>query len=322
MQHPVGGPTVTLRAGNKMPVLGLGTWKSSPGEVEAAVSAAIDVGYRHIDCAWIYGNQKEVGTAVKKAVAAGKVKREELFIVSKLWNAHHHPELARQNIKESLDDLGLDYLDLYLIHWPVAFAPNQGNFPKDANDRVLWDNPSLNLKMVWGAMEEFQKAGKARAIGVSNFTIAQMEEISQFASVPISVNQVELTPYFVRNKLSTYCASKGIILTAFSPLGSPDRPAGLVPEHAKEKNLLEDPRVKEIAKRHGKSVAQVLIRYHIDKGRTVIPKSAKKERLTENYEALKFVLPASDIAALDAMDENLRMVEPPWMSYCPHPLND
>jgi len=311
--------SVALNNGASMPLLGLGTWKSKPGEVRAAVTYALQLGYRHIDAAAAYGNQEEVGAAFQHAFANG-LRRDELFVTSKLWNTCHSKQDVLPALKQTLKELSLDYLDLYLIHWPISFETGRGNFPTTPDGKVSF--APVPLPQVWRTMEAFQKSGKARTIGVSNFTVAQMQEISAVATVPISVNQVELTPYFVRGKLSAYCASQGILLTAFSPLGSPDRPAALVPAHAKERNLLQDPRVKAIAEKHGKSIAQVLIRYQIDKGRTVIPKSAKTERLKENFEVLNFSLPAADVAALDALDENLRMVQPPWFSYAPYSLDD
>jgi len=303
-----------------MPVLGLGTWKSAPGEVRTAVEAAIDIGFRHLDCAWIYGNEDEVGAAIKNKISQGVVKREDLFITSKLWNTFHRPELAPKCLNETLQKLGVSYLDLYLIHWPVSLKPGDNPAPKDEKGNIIFDTPSVNLKATWGAMEQFVKEGKVRSIGVSNCTRAQIREIESFATVPVCVNQIELHPYFTRKELVNFCAELGIVVTAYSPLGSPDRPASFT--RVTDPAPLKDPKILEIAHRHQRSAAQVLIRYHIDSGRVVIPKSVNPERLKQNWQVLEFKLSPEEVKEIDALNKNHRLIYDPFFPDIPHPMTD
>ncbi|RXG52156.1 Aldose reductase [Armadillidium vulgare] len=240
-------PSVALNNGRVIPILGLGTWKSKPGEVTKAVLDAIDVGYRHIDCAHIYGNECEIGAALKAKMEDGTVKREELFITSKLWNTFHSRHLVIPAIRETLKNLGLNYLDLYLIHWPMGY-------------------------------------------------------------------KVECHPYLTQRRLIEFCKLKGITVTAYSPLGSPDRPWAK-PEDPK---LLDDPKLKTIAEKYNKTTAQILIKYQIQRGIICIPKSVNQSRIASNFHVFDFELSKEDISLINSFDCNGRVLHINWISDHPH----
>ena len=216
--------SVSFASGDHMPLLGLGTWKSDPGQVGSAVREAIRQGYRHIDCASIYGNEREIGAAIGEAIASGEVTREQLWITSKLWCNSHGRDNVEPALRRTLADLGLDWLDLYLIHWPVAIEPAVG-FPTSASEVLP---PSAErLRATWEGMEAALDAGLTRHIGVSNFSIRKLQDLLQHGRIRPEVNQVELHPLLQQPDLLAFCRADGIHLTAYSPLGSGDRPAQL-----------------------------------------------------------------------------------------------
>ncbi|VVD04026.1 aldo-keto reductase family 1 member B1-like isoform X1 [Leptidea sinapis] len=295
-------PMVKLENGTECPILGIGTWKSKPGEVTQAVKDAIDIGYRHIDCAFVYGNEKEVGDAISAKIKEGVVKREELFITSKLWNTFHRADLVKGALLKSLENLGTQYLDLYLIHWPQAYKEGAENFPVDEAGKIQFSD--VDYVDTWKALEPLVKEGLVKSIGLSNFNSKQITRVLEVATIKPVVNQIECHPYLNQQRLKDFCEARGIKITAYSPLGSPDRPWA----KPGDPQLMDDPKLKAIATRLGKTVAQVLIRYQIDRGVIVIPKSVTRSRIASNFDVFDFKLSAEDVQLINTFDCNGRFV--------------
>lgn len=296
--------TITLNDGNAMPAFGLGTWKSKPGEVRDAVVEAVKAGYRHIDCAWIYGNESEVGDALVTLFDEGVVTREELWITSKLWNDRHRAEHVEGALRETLANLKLERLDLYLIHWPVVLQHGVV-FPKEASDlRGLDEVP---LSETWGAMEGLVDAGLTRSIGVSNFSVEKLRATADGARIPPAVNQVELHPYLQQDDLLAFAREADVALTAYSPLGSMDRADSMKAED--EPVLLEDETVGAVASKHGVTPAQVLIAWALARGTAVIPKSVNPGRIRQNLAATEVALDEEDLARMAELDRHRRYVD-------------
>ena len=295
--------TLSFRNDDEMPILGLGTWKSAPGEVYDAVKVALQAGYRHIDCAPIYGNEPEVGQALTESFEAGVVSRDDVWITSKLWNDAHAPEDVRPAAEATLHDLQIDTLDLYLIHWPVALQPGV-NMPESPDDLIaLEDQP---IAETWAAMEDLVDAGLVRHIGVSNFNISKLRRLLASAELAPEMNQVEMHPYLPQNDLLAFADEQDVHVTAYSPLGSADRPEEMKADD--EPVLLEDPTLAEIAERHDASVAQVLISWAIHRGTAVIPKSVTPAHIKDNLAAAELSLTDEDMEAIDALDRGRRYV--------------
>ncbi|CAH2106512.1 unnamed protein product [Euphydryas editha] len=293
---------VKFNNGLLCPILGLGTWQSKPGEVYQAVCDAIDIGYRHIDCAHLYGNEKEVGKAIQDKILSGVVKREDLFITSKLWNTYHRPDLVEKAVNISLTDLGLEYLDLYLIHWPMAYKEGNDPFPTNADGKVIYSD--VDYIDTWKAMEKLVDIGLTKSIGLSNFNSIQIERVLNVARIKPVTNQVECHPYLSQQKLFDFCKAREITLTAYSPLGSPKRPWA----KPGEPNLLEEPKIQSLATKYKKSPVQILIRYAIDRGIIVIPKSVNKSRIANNFNVWDFKLSKEDIQIISSLDCNGRLI--------------
>jgi len=287
-----------------MSALGLGTWKSKPGEVYEAVKEAIRQGYRHIDCAYIYGNEAEIGKALQESFAEGVTTREEMWITSKLWNNSHAPEDVLPAIQKTLADLQLEALDLYLVHWPVAF-PKEISYPRSTDQILsLEDRPIADT---WKEMETLVDKGLCKHIGVSNFSVKKIKELLETARIKPEMNQVELHPYLQQNALVSFCQENGIHLTAYSPLGSPDRPEGLKAED--DPILLQDPTIAEIAERSNGTSAQVLIAWSIHRDTSVIPKSTNPVRIKQNLEASDVQISQEDMQVISTLDRHRRYVD-------------
>mgnify|MGYP006280418809 CR=1 FL=1 len=284
--------------------MGLGTWKSAPGDVYEAVKTALETGYRHIDCAPIYGNEPEVGRGLAESIDAGVVDREDVWITSKLWNDAHAPEDVRPALEETLDDLRLETLDLYLMHWPVALTPGT-DMPSDPSDFVSLDE--VPLAETWAAMEELVDAGLVRHIGVSNFNVPKLRSLMVDARITPEMNQLELHPYLQQQEMLSFAQEQDLHLTAYSPLGSKDRPEGM--KAADEPLLLEDPTIAEIADRHDATPAQVLIRWAIERDTAVIPKSTSPGHIKENLAAADLDLTDADMEAIAELDRGRRYVQ-------------
>ena len=256
-------PMIELNDGREIPQLGFGVFQIPPAETAGAVAAALEIGYRHIDTAEGYRNERGVGDGVR----ASGLDRSEVFVTSKLDNHSHRPDDARRAFEGTLAELGFDYVDLFLIHWPV---------------------PSLDFVATWRTLEEFRRDGRARSIGVSNFEVAHLELLARESDVVPAVNQIELHPYLQNREVDAYDRARGIATEAWSPIV--------------QGAVLDDPAVVAIAERLGRSPAQIVLRWHIERSNVVIPKSVTPARIRENFELFDFALTPADHAAIDALD--------------------
>ena len=279
-----------------MPAIGYGTWLSKRGEVYEGTKAALSSGYRHVDEAWVYMNEAEVGKAVSEALADGTLSsREELFVTSKLWHNFHRPELVREGALESLEKLGLDCLDLYLIHFPVSFTP--GTVEASSADQV----ETVPLDATWQAMEKLVDEGLVKNIGVSNFEIDDLKVVQAVASKPIACNQFETHPYYQRTELIEYCREHEIIVTAHSSMGGA---ANAMASFHASPPLAQDATIGEIARKHDTTPQAVLLAWGLTRPTAIIPKSVTPERIQANLDdVLALTLDDTDLAAIAKLDK-------------------
>ncbi|MDX6700275.1 MAG: 2,5-diketo-D-gluconate reductase [Baekduia sp.] len=265
-EHAGAVPDLRLNDGRSIPQLGFGVYQIDPAETETAVREALRVGYRHVDTAEMYRNERGVGEAIR----ASGVDRDEVFVTSKLNNGFHRPDDARRAFEQTLTELGFDHVDLFLIHWPLP---------------TLYDG---DFASTWKTLEEFQADGRARSIGVSNFQVAHLERLAAEADVVPAVNQIELHPYFLNDEVRAYGEAHGIATEAWSPIA--------------QGQVLDDPVITAIAERLGRSSAQVVLRWHIQRGSIVFPKSTTPQRIAENFALFDFALEPADIDRITALD--------------------
>src|SRR3954451_1542575 len=259
-------PTITLNDGNRIPQLGFGVFQIPPPETERAVLHALEVGYRHVDTAEMYGNERGGGEAVR----ASGIHRAAFFITSKLNNGFHRPDDARRAFADTLETLGFDYVDLFLIHWPLP---------------TLYDGDFVST---WKTLEEFKGDGRARSIGVSNFQVAHLDRLAAETETVPAVNQIELHPYFQNRDVAARDRQLGIASEAWAPIA--------------QGKVLDDTTLAGIAERHGRTIAQVVLRWHIQRGNIVFPKSVTPERIAENFAIFDFELGDDDLATIDSLD--------------------
>ncbi|KAF9973303.1 NAD(P)H-dependent D-xylose reductase (XR) [Actinomortierella ambigua] len=299
--------SLTLASGSKMPLLGLGVWKVANAIAADTVYNAIKAGYRLIDCASDYGNEVEVGQGIRRAISEGLVKREDLFVTSKLWNTCHAKEHVPQACRRTLDDLGLDYVDLYLIHFPISlkYVPFEERYPAE------WGNFELDpvpMHETWGAMEELVRKGWVKNIGVSNFTAILLMDLLSYCKIRPAVLHIEIHPYLSNNEMIKYAQKEGLAVQAYSSFG-PQSYLELGVDTGIQL-LFENDVLKRIGANHKKSVAQVILRWLVQKKVAVIPKSSNPVRLVENAQLFDFELTAEEMKDIEKLNKDFRMNDP------------
>lgn len=306
---------IALADGSLLPSVGLGLWKIDNSQTADIIQTAIKCGYRHIDAACDYGNEAQAGEGIQRTIQSGVCQREQLWITSKLWNTYHRPERVRPAILRTLSDLRLDYLDLYLIHFPIAlqYVPIQRRYPpgwifdpESATPRMQPDQ--VPLAETWQAMEELQRSGLCKKIGVCNFGVSLIRDLLSYAKIPPAVLQVESHPYLVQEKLLRFCREQKIAFTAFSPLGAGSYiPLGMAQAGD---SVLQHPFIRQLAAEYRKTPAQIALRWGIQRGTSVIPKTSRPERLAENLDLFNFQLTDQQLIQISSLDAHRRFNDP------------
>ena len=306
----------TIAVGNKaMPAVGLGTWKIEREATAQTVQEAISIGYRHIDSASDYGNEVEAGNGIKAAISAGHCSREDLWVTSKLWNTFHRPEHVRPACERSLSDLGLDYLDLYLIHFPIALR--YVDFEERYPPAWIYDpnavKPSMELDAVplhetWAAMEDLVESGLVKQIGVCNFTSGLLIDLMAYSTIKPAMLQIESHPFLTQDALLRLAADLGVAVTAFSPLGALSYVS--IDMATEADTVLTAPPVVAAAKRVQRTPAQVLLRWGVQRGTAIIPKTTRPERMRENLALFDFELGSEEMAAISNLNQDRRFNDP------------
>ena len=287
----------------KMPAIGLGTWKMDDGVATTAVKTAIELGYRHIDCAPIYMNEPDVGEAFANVLSNNLVTREQLWVTSKLWCNRHRPDLVAGALKQTLSDLKLDYLDLFMIHWPIVFR-HDVHRPENPSDFIpLAEMPLIET---WQAMEACVDQGLCRNLGVCNFNTDNLQSILDGCRIRPSANQVECHPYLPQRDLKAFCESNQIQLVGYSPLGSGDRPERMRGDG--DPNMFHDETIQQLANQQGCSIGQLLLAWAVNRGMATIPKSSNPDRLAENLAAGEIDLSDEVMSSLDDLATHHRFV--------------
>jgi diketogulonate reductase-like aldo/keto reductase len=307
--------SIKLSTGVELPSVGFGFWKIDKSSTSDVAKMAIKTGYRHLDCACDYGNETEVGQGIAAAVRDGVCRREDLWVTSKLWNTYHAAEHVHLACERSLNDLQLDYLDLYLIHFPIAsrFVPFETRYPPEWVFDPNADTPRIETAMVpisetWNAMEELVDKGLVKHIGVCNFGTSLLRDLLSYARIRPAVLQVESHPYLTQDKLLRYCGQENIAYTAFSPLGAQSYFSIGMADPAEA--VLQNPVVTQIAAAHGRSPAQVVLRWAVQRGTSVVPKTVKAERMKENLALFDFELTESEMNDVSQLDQGRRFNDP------------
>ena len=307
--------SISLNTGAQLPSVGFGFWKVDRPLAADVAQQAIQIGYRHLDCACDYGNESEVGQGIKKALSDGLCKREDLWVTSKLWNTYHKAEHVRQACEKSLNDLGLKQLDLYLIHFPIAqkYVPFDLRYPPGwfvdpAAETPRMEEDRVPISETWQAMEDLVDSGLVKHIGICNFGTSLLRDLLAYARIRPSVLQVESHPFLVQPKLLRYCQQEQIAFTAFSPLGAASYYSlGMA---SQSESLLDNPIIQCIGMEKGKSAAQVLLRWGVQRGTSVIPKTSTSDRMAENLNIFDFELSQADMDSISGLDRGRRFNDP------------
>jgi D-xylose reductase len=308
-------PVLQLKSGGRMPTVGLGFWKVPQPAAAELVIDAVRAGYRHFDCACDYGNEAEVGAGLRAALDQKLCRRDELWITSKLWNTYHAAEHVGPALERSLKDLSLDYLDLYLIHFPIAqrFVPFDVRYPPEwvfdpAAEKPRMEPARVPISETWSAMEDLVRAGLVKNIGVCNFGVSLLRDLLSYAQISPAVLQVELHPYLTQKKLLRFCRESRIAVTAFSPLAAQSYfSIGMA---RADESVLEQHAVGQSAARHNKTPAQIVLRWGVQRGTAIVPKTVNRQRLNENLDLFDFELSEEEMRQISDLDRGRRFNDP------------